>query len=116
MTDKAFLQIETIDGAAVATLSIHTLGSREAPIIRQEILAYAPKVTHRIVMDFHQVTMMGSLALGMIVDLSKHCKAANGALALCNLNEDLRGVLKMSHLDRLLTITKDRATAIRKVT
>ena len=115
VSEKAFVQFETENGVGIAILLAPNLGSREAPIIKQEVLTYAPKVTHKVVLDFEHVTMMGSLALGVMVDLAKQCKAANGALALCNLNDDLRGVLKMSHLDRLLTITKDRAGAVRKI-
>lgn len=115
VSDKAFVKFETDGGVGIAILLAPNLGSREAPIVKQEVLAYAPKVTHRVVLDFEQVTMMGSLALGVVVDLARQCKAANGGLVLCNLNDDLRGVLKMSHLDRLLTITKDRAGAVRKI-
>lgn len=115
MAEKSIVQISSEGNVGVVVITAPNLGSREAQVIKQDVIAYAPKVNHRIVLDFAHVTMMGSLALGLLVELSKQCKATGGVMALCNLNEDLRGILKMSHLDRLLTITKDRASAIRKV-
>ena len=115
MHEKTIIALDTKDGVAIGRITCPSVGEREAPIIQQEGLQSAGNVGHRLILDFSQVNMMGSLALGTLVTISKQCKAGGGKLALFGLNKNLSDVLKMSRLDKLLTIAKDEDHAIRKV-
>ncbi|MEO1128565.1 MAG: STAS domain-containing protein [Planctomycetota bacterium] len=114
MSEKSFVTIERVEKAVVGRISCASMGQREAPIIQEEVLKAAGEPP-QIALDFSGVTMMGSLSLGMLVTLSKQAKAGGGKLVLFGLNENLRGVLKMSRLDQLLTIAKNEKAALKKV-
>lgn len=102
-------------GAAVGRVHAHNVGQREAPIIQEELLAVAKATGSRAALDLSRVTMMGSLALGTIVAITKECKADGGKLVLFGLSDQLHGLFKMSHLDRLLTIVQDEKAALKKL-
>ncbi len=115
MHEKTIIALDKKDDVAVGRITCPSIGEREAPIIQQESLEFASRLGHRLVLDFTQVQMMGSLALGTLVTISKQAKAGGGRLAMFGLNKNLADVLKMSRLDKLLTIAKDEDAAIRKV-
>jgi len=115
MQEKTIVAMEIKDSVAIGRITCPAIGEREAPIIQKEGLESAATVGHKLILDFTQVNMMGSLALGSLVTISKQCKAGGGKLALFGLNTNLSDVLKMSRLDKLLTIAKDEDHAIRKV-
>lgn len=115
MHEKTIIAVDIKDGVAIGRITCPSIGEREAPIVQQEGLAGAARAGHKLVLDFTQVQMMGSLALGTLVTISKQCKAGGGKLALFGLNGNLADVLKMSRLDKLLLITRDEDHAIRKV-
>jgi anti-sigma B factor antagonist len=114
-TEKSFVQIDRVDGVVVGRIHCPTVGEREAPIIRDEVLREAKLSGFRLALDFSQVTMMGSLALGTLVTISKECTGGGGRLALFGLNNNLTEVLKMTRLDKMLPIFKDEASALKKM-
>ena len=114
MVDASIISVRVESGVAVGEIKCPNVGEREAGVIREEIESEAKAVGSRVVLDFANVQMMGSLTLGMLVTLTKQCKAAKGVLVLCGLNDHLNGLLKMSRLDKLLTIAPDLASAVRR--
>lgn len=114
MSEKSIISIETRDAVTIGRIACPTVGEREAPIIKSEALAAAQSTKARLALDFSAVTMMGSLALGTLVTISKDSKAAGGKLVLFGLNKNLADVLKMSRLDKLLAIAKDEDAAVKK--
>jgi anti-sigma B factor antagonist len=114
-TEKSIVQIDRVDGVVVGRIHCPTVGEREAPIIRDEVLREAKLSGFRLALDFSQVTMMGSLALGTLVTISKECTGGGGRLALFGLNNNLTEVLKMTRLDKMLPIFKDEASALKKM-
>lgn len=114
-TQKSIVDVEKVDGVVIARIHCPTVGEREAPIIRDEVLREAKLHGHRLALDFTEVTMMGSLALGTLVTISKECSGGGGRLALFGLNGNLTEVLKMTRLDKMLPIYKDEAAAMKKL-
>lgn len=114
-TQKSIVDVERADGVVIGRIHCPTVGEREAPIIRDEVIKEAKVSGFKLALDFTQVTMMGSLALGTLVTISKECSAGGGKLALFGLNGNLTEVLKMTRLDKLLPIYKDQATALKKL-
>ena len=114
-TQKSIVGTEHVEGVVIGRIHCPTVGEREAPIIRDEVLREAKLAGFRLALDFTEVTMMGSLALGTLVTIAKECSAGGGKLALFGLNSNLTEVLKMTRLDKLLPIHKDQASALKKV-
>jgi anti-sigma B factor antagonist len=57
-----------------------------------------------LLLDLANVVYLSSAALGKLITLNRKATAAGGHLVLCNLHADVRDVLKLSKLDRLLDI------------
>jgi len=114
-TQKSIIDIRHVEGVVIGRIHCPTVGEREAPIIKDEALREAKLAGHRLALDFTEVTMMGSLALGSLVTISKECTAGGGRLALFGLNNNLTEVLKMTRLDKMLPIYKDEASALKKI-
>jgi anti-anti-sigma factor len=58
---------------------------------------------------------MGSAMLGLIVNVRQQVKTAGGKLALCNMSPRLAEIFRMCSMERLFTITRTRADAIKAV-
>lgn len=114
MHEKTIIAMDARDGVTIGRITCPAIGEREAPIIQQDSLAAAASTAHKLALDFSQVAMMGSLALGTLVSITKECKSKGGVLVLFGLNTNLADVLKMSRLDKLLVIAKDENAAIKK--
>lgn len=114
MHEKTIIAIDTREGITVGRITCPAIGEREAPIIQRDAVGAASGTGHRLVLDFTHVAMMGSLALGMLVTITKECKQKGGVVVLFGLNENLADVLRMSRLDKLLVIAKDEDVAMRK--
>ena len=66
-----------------------------------------------LVLDFRRVQFFSSQVIGVILTLNKKLSAApDGKLILCGVAPQLVELLKISRLDRLLTIKADRKEAI----
>jgi len=66
-----------------------------------------------MVLDFRRVQYFSSQLIGIILTLSKKIRAApGGQLILCSMSPPLLDLLKISRLDRILTIKADRREAI----
>jgi len=60
-----------------------------------------------IALDFTNLDYIDSSGLGVIVSLHKRSKINGGRLAICNLNETLTRLFKLTSLDRALNIYPD---------
>ena len=66
-----------------------------------------------VVVDFHRVDYFGSTALGFFVKLWKRARKKDGHMALCNVSEHEKEILKGTMLDNLWTICASREDAMR---
>ena len=91
------------------------MNQTEVERIRGDVLRLVDqeKRTH-LVLDFDKVEYISSAVLGLILSLNKKLTAlgAGGSLTLCGLGPKLIELLKISRLDRLLTIKPTRKEAI----
>jgi anti-anti-sigma factor len=66
------------------------------------------------ILDMARVTFAASLALGVLVGLSKEFASRQQPLVLVNLQADVRQTMQISRLDRILEIVPDVPTALRR--
>lgn len=111
--DASIVRLQTVQGRLIARVSCPHVGQREAPILQQEILAQAESVGHRVAIDFSGVTMLGSLGLGTMISLTKTCKENKGQLVLFAIDDQIRELVKMSRLDRILKIEHSEDAALK---
>lgn len=123
MSGSSFIRVETLPPdfvrpggrAAIAVLTVEKVGGREAPIVQQELTAAAEASKWRLAVDCSGVTLLSSIGLGAFVSIHKKAKEEGGAFVIFNVGKEIMDVLKLTHLDRVLTITKDAASAIKAI-
>src|SRR5688500_7339138 len=67
------------------------------------------------VLDLADVVYMGSSVLGLMVNVRQTIKSAGGKLVLCGMSERLTRVFHACCMERLFTITRSRAEAMKVV-
>src|SRR5262245_47501573 len=65
-----------------------------------------------LLVDFGNVRSLSSLMLGQLIGLSRDAKAGGLRLALFNLQPDVRGIMEVTQLTRLLRLCGDEAEAL----
>jgi anti-anti-sigma factor len=68
-----------------------------------------------VVMDFHRVDYFGSTALGFFLKIWKRVRKKDGHMALCNVSDHEKEILKVTMLDSLWPICASREEAMRAV-
>ncbi|HVT90107.1 MAG TPA: STAS domain-containing protein [Tepidisphaeraceae bacterium] len=70
----------------------------------------------RVIMDFEKVQYLSSQAIGIILTMNKKLGALkNSKLILCGIGPKLQELLKITRLDRLLTIKPTQREALKVV-
>lgn len=95
------------DGAVIRVTS-HKLHEHESKLLLDEAVAYIESRTpRRVAMDFSSVEFISSAALGAMVTISKSVAAIEGGrFVITGLSDDARQVIKLTRLDRIITIEK----------
>jgi len=65
------------------------------------------------ILDLSKTEYVGSAVLGLMVNIRQHVKAAKGKLVICSLSRTLGDIFHASSLERLFTIAKTRAEALK---
>ncbi|MCA9288597.1 MAG: STAS domain-containing protein [Phycisphaerales bacterium] len=112
MLDSTYLIGEYTDGVLVASVKTEKVGEYEAQIIAAELKEALSKGKPRLVLDMQAVLLLASAGIGMLLDLFRHCQSGGGKFAMCAMDEDVLGSLRVTKMDRLFNIKKDRASAL----
>ncbi|MEM1072057.1 MAG: STAS domain-containing protein [Planctomycetota bacterium] len=115
MSESSFTRSERVGDAVVVNILAAQIGDRESQIIQDEIASAAGPAGWRVAVDMADVTFLASAGLGALVSVHNQAKGAKGKLAVCNLAPDLLQMLKLTNLDKLFMIKKDRDAAIKAV-
>jgi len=115
VSESSFVDVLPLDPGALCRFTCPQIGQREAGVIQEALKPVVPTAKGRIVLDMSSVTILGSMGLGMLVSLTRDCKAAGGQLAIFGLRRELMELVKITKLDQFLFIAPDEAAAIKKV-
>ena len=66
----------------------------------------------RMVLNFRKVEFLSSAVLGLLIRVSKKIYESNGQLKLCNINDKIFQIFKITRLDRIFDIFKTREAAV----
>ena len=97
-------------GVVVARLVGPSFGAHEAPIISSAVLERmkAEQPLRHVVLDMSDITFMNRRGLGACVEIRNAAAAAGAKAALLSVHDEIRGVLKLTKLDKLFKIVDDR--------
>ncbi len=109
------IQVSEIDGIMVVRFTDHQLFD-ERPVreIAEQIAINLPSdgTPIRLILDFSDVTLLSSIALGKFILIQRRVDASRGSLRLCELSPVLQQVFRTANLDRLFTIDRDLRTSL----
>ncbi len=111
------LYIQNLEDCTVVEFQVPSLtDAAELEAIGRSLYDLVDKEDRRrIVLDMDRVQFVSSQFVGVVMVLHKKLSTRpNGLLVLCNLGASLRELLKITRLDRVLTVTKTPAEAIKK--
>ncbi len=112
MLDSHQVSAAFVDGVLVAVIKTEKVGEYECGIISQDLKGVLPKAKPRLLLDMSAVMLLSSAGIGMLLDLFRTCQASGGKFAICAMDEDVLGSLKVTKMDRLFNIRTDRASAL----
>jgi anti-sigma B factor antagonist len=109
------IQVSDIDGIMVVRFADHQLFD-ERPVreIAEQIAINLPSdgTPIRLILDFTDVGLLSSIALGKFIMIQRRVDATRGSLRLCELSPVLQQVFRTANLDRLFTIDRDLRTSL----
>lgn len=85
--------------------------------LERKLLALLEPASRGIVIDFTAVDYISSAGLRVVLVLAKRLRGGGvgGALVLCQLNELIQEIFKMSGFSKIMAITATRADALAKL-
>jgi anti-sigma B factor antagonist len=109
------LTVQTIDKATVVEfrtpslmdpLDLQTIGEHLYELVEQQD-------KRQIIMDFEKVQYLSSQAIGIVLNMNKKLGALkNSRLVLCGVGPKLMELVKITRLDRVLTIKPSQKEAL----
>jgi stage II sporulation protein AA (anti-sigma F factor antagonist) len=106
MRGRIILQVKfTNKGSTLVISIIGELDHHTAEYIRQKIDSEIIKsTTKNIIFDFSKLTFMDSSGIGVIIGRYKNIQKLNGKAAIVNANQQIRRILEMSGLLRIMIL------------
>jgi anti-sigma B factor antagonist len=78
--------------------------------LRREVMDVIANGTKHILIDCAAVTFMDSSGLGALVMMMRAAKQVNGKFAICAVNDQVKVLLELTSMHKVLTIVPDQAT------
>ena len=76
---------------------------------KEEIEAHRPT---RLIIDFERVTYISTAGIRMLLRILMQLRGHGGEVRLCNLSENIRTMLEITHLTHIFKIFRDRQAAL----
>ncbi len=113
MAAPARIRLEEEDGIPVARiLDRQVLDDRIVREVSDQLVSSVPASgPFALIVDFSAVGNVSSAFIGRLVMLQRKADLSKGRLRLCGMSPAVREVFKVTNLDRVLTIVRDRREA-----
>lgn len=108
------MNFETIqtNQETVVISKVDKLDASNAAELKSILVLLNKNGVNNLVIDMSQTKYCDSSGLSAILTANRLCKDTNGQFALCGLQQTVKKLIEISQLDRVLTITEDRSSAI----
>jgi|YNPMSStandDraft_2_1061718.scaffolds.fasta_scaffold00056_10 anti-sigma B factor antagonist len=97
---------------AIFKLDGNMLGTPENNLIKNDVIAYLDKGVNKFVIDLTELKHINSTGLGIFITLLTKIKSKNGELVLCNPNQAISNLLKITKLSSVFLILNSIEEAI----
>jgi anti-anti-sigma factor len=107
------LEVESRQGADVARFAREVvLSGSPAEAAGEQLMALVSQPGRRLLVDFGNVKSLSSLMLGKLLRLNRAAQEGGGRLALFNLRPDVREILEVTGLNRILALYASEQEAL----
>lgn len=93
------------DTTILDTLQVEQIGEQLYELVDQ-------KACKKLVLDFSNVKLLSSSAIGVLITLKKKLDQIRGQVVLCGLRKDLMRVFKITRLDKMFKFHADEEQAL----
>ena len=100
---------------SVITSQVDKLNATNAPDLKAAILKQNRGNVSNIIIDLSQTSYCDSSGLSAILSANRICKESSGKFVLCGLQPNVRKMIEIAQLHRVLTITDDVNEAIEQM-
>lgn len=107
------MNFETIqtNNTAVVKTKVEKLNASNASDLKGELLILNKNGVNQIIIDMADTKYCDSSGLSAILVANRLCKDTNGSFVLCGLNENVKTLISIAQLDRVLNITETQEEA-----
>ena len=106
-TVEKFLVVEFRTASLMDAVDLENIGQALYRIIDEED-------RRRIILDFERVTYLSSQAIGIVLNMNKKLKSLpHSKLVLCGVGARLMDLIKITRLDKILTIKPSQREAVK---
>lgn len=114
MVDTQNISVRSVAGVAVAEILRDKITEHENQAVFADLNAAAAANRHRLAVDLGRIGLLSSAGLGGLITLHKACAAQGGRLVIFGVQDQILNLLRLTHLDRLLTVATSRDDALQK--
>ena len=115
IASTTFVEARDLTSHVQASLKTERYTEREAMAIESDLLGAAATRAHKLAVDLGQVVMLASAGIGSLIQLHNACEKSGGKLVLCNIDPQVKSMLAVARIDRLLTIVDSPADARKRL-
>jgi len=113
-TGASSIQFDKVGDAAVARPQMKMMDDQSLKTLVRMIEELSPEsAVGGVIIDLSRVTILPSLALGLLVQISNTCKAREQKLTLAGLQPQIRKVFTITRLDRVFQIADSVEAAMK---
>jgi anti-anti-sigma factor len=116
-TRHSWLEVEQVGSVTVARLTrAELLDEQIITTTGEHLFALVDEMDcRRILLDLGNVRRLASAMLGKVIALHRKLKPKGGRLALCRVDPELAGIIRVLHLNRLFGIYGDQQEALQSL-
>lgn len=100
------------NGTAVIKASVERLNAANAPDLKAELVLLNKNNVNNMVIDLSATRYCDSSGLSAILVANRLCKDTNGQFVLCGLQTNVRKLIEIAQLDKVLTLASDETEAM----
>lgn len=103
------------NSTAVITVNVEKLNAANASGLKAELVVLNKNHVNNIVIDMAKVKYCDSSGLSAVLVANRLCKDTNGKFVICGLQDNVKRLIEIAQLDKVLTIASDQEQALQEI-
>jgi len=100
---------------AVVNSKVEKLDASNASELKSELVLLNKNGINNIVIDLSKTRYCDSSGLSAVLTANRLCKDTNGQFILCGLQDNVRKLIEIAQLDKVLVITENQEQALEAI-